>query len=112
LSKPKGAYRIDESLVEAKPATWTAATKTLFVTAEAAGGLITGSVTVSGGDKSSVSLPCTQNGKKVDNILTGYEDASWTSRAGQALTAHNELGGNLVMPLSDNQATILVTTVT
>ena len=112
LSKPKGAYRIDESFVEAKPATYTASTNTLFVTAEAAGGLITGSVTLSGGKKSSVSLPCTQSGKKVDNVLTAYDDASWTSRAGQALTAHNQLAGNLVLPLTNNQATILLTSIT
>ncbi len=112
LAKPKGAYRIDESLVEAKPATWTAATKTLVVTAEAAGGLITGSVTISGGDKSTDSLPCTQAGKKVDNVLTFYDGAAWTSRAGQALTAHNELGGNLVMPLTNTKADIFLTAVT
>ena len=107
---PKGDSRIDESLVEAKPATWTAATKTLVVTTE--GSLITGSVTISGGEKSTVSLPCTQDGKKVDNVLTDYEDASWSSKAGQALTAHNELGGNLVMPLTSSKATILLATTT
>lgn len=112
LPKPEGAYRIDETLVEAKPAKWTAATKTLVVTAEGTGGLITGSVTISGGEKSTDSLPCTLGGKKVDNVLTYYEDASWSSRAGQALTAHNELGGNLVMPLTNTKAAIFLATTT
>jgi hypothetical protein len=111
LSKPKGAYRIDESFVEAKPATWSAATNTLSVTTGGAGSLITGSVTVSGGEKSSASIPCTQDGKKVDNVFTYYDNASWRSKAGQALTAHNKLGGNLVMPLTNADATILLSSI-
>jgi hypothetical protein len=110
LAKPAGADRIDESLVEAAPATWTASTKTLVVTTEPSG-LITGSVTISGGKKSSISLPCTKAGKSVDNVLTYYDNALWTSEAGQALTAHDELGGNLVMPVANTKAeTFLITT--
>ena len=108
---PKGDARVDESLVEAKPATWTAATKKLVVTTEGTG-LITGSVTISGGDKSTISIPCTQAGKKVDNVLTDYDDASWSSGSGQALTAHNELGGNVVMPLSNTKGSVFLVTTT
>jgi hypothetical protein len=108
LAKPAGADRIDESLVQAVPSTWTKSTKTLVVTTEASG-LITGSVTISGGKKSTDSIPCTKAGKSVANVLTIYSGASWNSEAGQALTAHNELGGNLVMPLANTKADILLT---
>jgi hypothetical protein len=111
LTAPAGADRIDESLVQAAPATWTASTKTLVVTTEPSG-LITGSVTVSGGKKSSDSIPCVKAGKSVDNVLTFYSGASWASEAGQALTAHNKLGGNLVMPLTNTKADIFLTTIT
>jgi hypothetical protein len=107
LTKPSGADRIDESLVQAAPATWTASTKTLVVTTEPSG-LITGSVTISGGKKSSTSLPCTKAGKSVENVLTFYSGASWASGAGQALTAHDKLGGSLVMPLANTKADILL----
>jgi hypothetical protein len=108
LAKPAGADRIDESLVQAAPSTWTKSTKTLVVSTESSG-LITGSVTISGGKKSSDSIPCTKAGKSVDNVLTIYSGASWNSEAGQALTAHNKLGGNLVMPLANTKADILLT---
>jgi hypothetical protein len=111
LAAPAGADRIDESLVQAAPATWTASTKTLVVTTEPSG-LITGSVTISGGKKSSDSIPCVKSGKSVENVLTFYENASWASEAGQALTAHNKLGGNLVLPLANTKADIFLTTVT
>jgi hypothetical protein len=108
LTAPAGTYRVDESLVQAAPATWTSSTKTLVVTTEPTG-LLTGSVTISGGKKSSSSIPCTKAGKSVDNVITFYSGASWTSEAGQALTAHNKLGGNLVMPLANTKADILLT---
>jgi hypothetical protein len=111
LSETTGADRIDESLVQAAPATWTASTKTLVVTTEPSG-LITGSVTISGGKKSSTSLPCTKAGKSVENVLTFYDGASWTSEAGGALTAHEKLGGNLVMPLANSKADIFLTKTT
>jgi hypothetical protein len=111
LTEPSGADRIDESLVEAPPATWTASTKTLVVSTEPSG-LITGSVTVTGGKKSSTSLPCTKGGKSVENVLTFYDGSSWTSEAGQALTAHNKLGGSVVMPLANSKADIILTKTT
>ena len=108
LAKPAGADRVDESLVQAAPSTWTASTRTLVVTTEPSG-LITGSVSISGGKKSKDSIPCTKAGKSVDNVITFYSGASWTSAAGQALTAHDELGGNLVMPLTDTKADVFLT---
>ena len=111
LTKPAGADRIDESLVEAAPATWTASTKTLVVSTEPSS-LITGSVTVTGGKKSSTSLPCTKGGRSVENVLTFYDGSSWTSEAGQALTAHNRLGGSVVMPLANSKADIFLTKTT
>ena len=98
-------------MIKAAPAKWTASTKTLVVTTEPSG-LITGSVTISGGKKSSDSIPCVKSGKSVENVLTFYENASWASEAGQALTAHNKLGGNLVLPLANTKADIFLTTVT
>jgi hypothetical protein len=108
LAKPAGADRIDESLVQAAPSTWTASTKTLVVTTESSG-LVTGSVTISGGKKSSSSIPCTKAGKSVKNVITFYSGATWTSPAGQALTAHNELGPSLVMPLTNTKADTFLT---
>jgi hypothetical protein len=108
LAKPAGADRIDESLVQAAPSTWTKSTKTLVVTTEPSG-LITGTVSITGGKKTTDSIPCTKAGKSVDDVLTIYSGASWNSEAGQALTAHNELGGSLVMPLANTKADILLT---
>jgi hypothetical protein len=111
FSKPAGAYRLDESLVQATRARWTASSRTLVVTTEPSG-LVTGSVTIRGGTKSSFKLACTVNGRKADNVSTSYNGASWSSPAGKALTAHDGLGGNLVMPLSSTAADVIVTTTT
>ncbi len=108
LAKPAGTDRVDESLVQAAPSTWTKSTKTLVITT-ASSGLITGSATISGGKKSTDSIPCTKAGKSVDNVITFYSGASWNSEAGQALTAHNKLGGNIVMPLANAKADIFLT---
>jgi hypothetical protein len=112
LNLHTGAYRLDESL-EVVPATkWTLATKTLVVTTRASG-LITGSVTISGGTKSSVQVgTCIQNGKRVHNVFTFYNPASWSSPGGRALTAHNNIGGNVAMPMSSDTAMVAFTSTT
>ena len=112
FSKPAGAYRLDESLVQAARAE------------------------VDGVDQD----PCRNDrakrsrhrvgddprrhevvvqdsrapstGRKADNVSTSYNGASWSSPAGKALTAHDGLGGNLVMPLSSTVADVIVTTTT
>ncbi len=107
LAKPNGAERNDESTVEEAPAKWTASTRTLVV--KTTGTLITGSVTISGGTKSTYSEGCTVNGKRTHNLFTSYFDASWASPAGDRLTAHDKIGGNIVMPASNTAATLIVT---
>jgi hypothetical protein len=107
--KPARAYRIDESLVKAAPARWTAATKTLVVSTDASG-LVTGSVTISGGTRSSSKQACTLDGKRRDDVFSFYDGASWSSPVGKALTAHDNLGGTLVMPASSNAADVILLT--
>jgi hypothetical protein len=111
LAKPARAYRVDESLIKAAPAKWTASTKTLVVSTKASG-LITGSVAIGGGTPSSSKEPCTLKGKKRDNLLSFYNNASWSSPAGRALTAHDNIGGSLVMPLSSKVADVILVTTT
>jgi hypothetical protein len=96
LAKPAGATRGDLAGVTTPAATWNASTHTLSVTTTSAG-IVTGSATLTGGKPSTTTSTCTYAGKKYKISSTLDETATYASPSGKAITAHDSLGGNLVV---------------
>jgi hypothetical protein len=99
LTSPKGADRNDIAFEYAAPAKWTASTKTLSVTTPT-GGIITGSVTLKVGKETTETAPCANGTKNYTETVSFDQNATWTSPAGKAITAHTSLTGNLAAPTS------------
>ena len=110
LAKPTGAYRVDDGVVDAPPATYNSKTSKLSVTTTSAG-MVTGLATLSGGKPQTTSFPCSFGGKNYTVTATQDTTASYASKSGQAITAHTSLTGNLVAPNSTSGPTYVVETV-
>jgi hypothetical protein len=110
LAKPAGAYRVDDGLVDAPPATYNTKTGKLSVTSTSAG-MVTGSATLSGGSPQTQSFPCSFGGKSYTVTATSDTTAKYSSPSGEAVTAHTSLTGNLVAPDAATGATYDVETV-
>ena len=74
-------------------------------------GIVTGSATLSGGKPKTVSYPCSYGGKSYTLTETDDMTANYASPAGEAITGHTSLTGNLAAPSSAKDATYVVTTV-
>jgi hypothetical protein len=111
LTSPKGAYRIDTALDLATSApSWNPKTDVLSVSTTSSG-IVTGSATLSGGKPKTVSYPCSYGGKSYTITETDDMTANYASPAGEAITGHTSLTGNLAAPSSAKDATYVVTTV-
>ena len=111
FTSPKGAYRIDAALVtDTSPPSWDPKTDVLSVSTTSSG-IVTGSATLSGGKLTTVSYPCSYSGKSYTITETENTTASYASPAGEAITGHTSLTGNLAAPSSVKAATYVVTTV-
>ena len=110
LTKPNGAYRVDDGVVDAPPSTYNAKTATLTVKTTSAG-MVTGSATLSGGTPKTASFPCSYGGKSYTITATQDTTASYASKSGQAVTAHTSLTGNLVAPNAASGALYVIETV-
>jgi hypothetical protein len=111
LTSPKGAYRIDTALDLATSApSWNPKTDVLSVSTTSSG-IVTGSATLSGGKPKTVSYPCSYGGKSYTLTETDDMTANYASPAGEAITGHTSLTGNLAAPSSAKDATYVVTTV-
>ena len=111
LTSPKGAYRIDTALdLNTSPPSWNPKTDVLSVSTTSSG-IVTGSATLSGGKPKTVSYPCSYAGKSYTITETEDTTANYASPAGEAITGHTSLTGNLAAPASAKDATYVVTTV-